>query len=555
MFGDTSIRIRLVLFATAFVVGLVLLGGLGVYSGQRALDSMRRMYENDARAVEVLGNIKANMLDAAADMSLIMSATGERKKAVVTESRSDLRMSKEAWEQFKTIPNSPQALQLGADYERHFMAAHDLVVQLVDAAAEGNLKAMAAVDVNTERLWGNYVAASEKLVTQQKSQAKTRYDESVTFFSRFVRVVIGTMFIGVCFALLLCWNLILTVIKPLDAAVANCEMIASGNLASPLQGRTGKNEIGRLFSAFSAMQAQLSKLVAAVKQGTASIEITTTEITEDTLHSLSQRTQGQVASLRETASSMAQLTGVVAENAASARQANQLTLSASAVACKGSDIVTQLVETMASVSASSKKIVEIIAVIDGIAFQTNILALNAAVEAARAGAQGRGFAVVAAEVRILAQRSADAAKQISGLIGDSVNKVGVGSDLVTATGRTMGDIVASVKQVSDIMAAITSASQVQASEIERINESVNGMDQSTLQNAALVAQATKAAETMQQQVSFLGAAVSIFELDVAYAPMAPRAVPRTSMDTVRTPARRATPKLAPTSPTRLRQLG
>ncbi len=532
MFGDTSIRIRLVLFAAAFVVGLVLLGGLGVYSGQRALESMRRMHENDARAVEVLGNIKANMLDAAADMSLIMSATGERKRAVVAESRSDLRMSKEAWELFKTIPNSSQALQLGADFETHFIAAHDLTAQLVDAAADGNLKAMAAVDVNTERLWGNYVAASEKLATQQKNQAKTRYDESVTFFSRFVRVVIGTMFIGVCFALLLCWNLILTVIKPLDAAVANCEMIASGNLASPLQGRTGKNEIGRLFSAFSAMQAQLSKLVAAVKQGTASIEITTTEITEDTLHSLSQRTQGQVASLRETASSMAQLTGVVAENAASARQANQLTLSASTIACKGSAMVTQLVETMASVSASSKKIVEIIAVIDGIAFQTNILALNAAVEAARAGVQGRGFAVVAAEVRILAQRSADAAKQISGLIGDSVDKVGVGSNLVTATGRTMGDIVASVKQVSDIMAAITSASQVQASEIERINESVSGMDQSTLQNAALVATATAAAETMQKQVIYLGDAVSLFKLDINDGATGQRAVPRSNLEAI-----------------------
>jgi methyl-accepting chemotaxis protein len=232
---------------------------------------------------------------------------------------------------------------------------------------------------------------------------------------------------------------------------------------------------------------------------------------------LSQRTEEQASSLEETASSMEELTSTVKQNAENAKQANQLAASASEVAVKGGAVVSEVVGTMSSINESSKKIVDIISVIDGIAFQTNILALNAAVEAARAGEQGRGFAVVASEVRNLAQRSAAAAKEIKGLIGDSVDKVGAGTKLVDEAGKTMQEIVSSVKRVTDIMSEITAASQEQSSGIEQVNQAITQMDEVTQQNAALVEEAAAAAEAMQEQAQNLAHAVSVFRLDDAAA--------------------------------------
>jgi methyl-accepting chemotaxis protein len=227
---------------------------------------------------------------------------------------------------------------------------------------------------------------------------------------------------------------------------------------------------------------------------------------------LSQRTEEQAASLEETASSMEELTSTVKQNADNARQANQLAAGASQVAVKGGAVVGQVVSTMSSINDSSKKIVDIISVIDGIAFQTNILALNAAVEAARAGEQGRGFAVVASEVRSLAQRSAAAAKEIKGLITDSVGKVEDGTRLVGEAGKTMDEIVTSVKRVTDIMAEIAAASQEQSSGIEQVNQAITQMDEVTQQNAALVEEAAAAAESLQEQAQSLTQAVSVFKL-------------------------------------------
>jgi methyl-accepting chemotaxis protein len=227
---------------------------------------------------------------------------------------------------------------------------------------------------------------------------------------------------------------------------------------------------------------------------------------------LSSRTEEQASSLEETASSMEELTSTVKQNAENAKQANQLAAGASEVAVKGGTVVGQVVTTMSSINESSKKIVDIISVIDGIAFQTNILALNAAVEAARAGEQGRGFAVVATEVRTLAQRSAAAAKEIKELIGDSVEKVGAGTKLVDEAGKTMEEIVSSVKRVTDIMAEITAASQEQSAGIEQVNTAITQMDEVTQQNAALVEEAAAAAESMEEQAGNLATAVAIFKL-------------------------------------------
>ncbi|MEO8839164.1 MAG: methyl-accepting chemotaxis protein, partial [Herbaspirillum sp.] len=286
---------------------------------------------------------------------------------------------------------------------------------------------------------------------------------------------------GVC-----AWLITRSIVRPLHDAVGLASRVAAGDLSEMIEVRT-QDETGQLFQALKNMNESLAGIVSQVRLGTATITNASAEIAAGNMD-LSSRTEQQASSLEETASSMEELTSTVKQNADNARQANQLAVSASEVAVQGGNVVAQVVETMSSINTSSKKIVDIISVIDGIAFQTNILALNAAVEAARAGEQGRGFAVVAAEVRNLAQRSASAAKEIKQLISDSVEKVDCGTRLVDQAGSTMSEIVASVKRVTDIIGEISAASAEQTSGIEQINEAINQMDQVTQQNAALVEQ-------------------------------------------------------------------
>lgn len=300
--------------------------------------------------------------------------------------------------------------------------------------------------------------------------------------------------------------------RPLGQAVTVAKTVASGDLTSHIE-VSSKNEVGQLLGALRDMNGSLVKIVGEVRAGTETIATASTQIASGNLD-LSSRTEGQASSLEQTASSLEQLTATVKQNADNARQANQLTIIASDVAQKGGAVVAEVVDTMHAINESSKKIVEIIGVIDGIAFQTNILALNAAVEAARAGEQGRGFAVVASEVRNLAQRSASAAKEIKTLIDSSVHKVHVGSELVGRAGATMDDIVNSVRQVTNIMTEITVASQQQTAGIEQINQAVSQMDRATQQNASLVEEAATATESLKEQAVNLKQIVGVFRLGV-----------------------------------------
>ncbi|MFZ6771653.1 methyl-accepting chemotaxis protein [Undibacterium sp. SXout7W] len=349
-----------------------------------------------------------------------------------------------------------------------------------------------------------------KLVEIQNQAAK---DMSAATESKGKQLTITLFAIGLVILLIGAgFSVFLTrgITTPLRDAVAIAKRVAAGELLFQ-ETSEGTDEISELLNALKEMNDNLYQIVSEVRQGTDAIATAAGEIAAGNAD-LSSRTETQAGALEETASSMEEITATVRHNADNARQANGLVTSASGFAVQGGEEVGKVVDTMNSIRESSRKIVDIISVIDGIAFQTNILALNAAVEAARAGEQGRGFAVVAAEVRNLAQRSASAAKEIKTLIGDSVEKVEAGGKLVDAAGKTMNDIVSSVRHVSDIMAEITAAGLEQSSGIEEVNRAITQMDEMTQQNAALVEQAAAAAESMEEQAENLARTVSAFKL-------------------------------------------
>lgn len=402
---------------------------------------------------------------------------------------------------------------------------------------------LSSVDVNTgmsamqtaDSTFQNAIADFNKLIGIETGLAQQNYDSAYSAFSRMMIALLALLAFAIAITVAMTAFMTRAIVRPLQTAIRAAKRIATGDLTSDIEVR-GRDETGQLLQALHDMNTSLARIVGEVHGGTSAISTASGQIAAGNAE-LSQRTEEQASSLEETASSMEELTSTVKQNADNAKQANQLAAGASAVAVKGGDVVNQVVTTMNSINESSGKIVEIISVIDGIAFQTNILALNAAVEAARAGDQGRGFAVVASEVRRLAQRSAEAAREIKELITTSVHNVRDGTHLVGEAGKTMDEIVTAVKRVTDIMSEIAAASQEQSAGIEQVNQAVAQMDHVTQQNAALVEEAAAAAESMQEQAGRLSETVRRFTVAQGELPPAKPAEIRAVAKVTRLPSR------------------
>jgi methyl-accepting chemotaxis protein len=442
------------------------------------------------------------------DASLVPFFAAETKESIKVV--GDLQ---KAIEPLVTTPEEKQLWAQLMDKRKVYVSSRDAITK---AKAEGQIEeANRILEQTFVPAAQVYLDLIQELLDEQRASidATARNIGSIYQASWQLLIALGVvvLIVGAASA----WWLTLGITRPLRKAVEVARTVTSGDLTSHIEVNS-KDETGQLLQALKDMNDSLVRVVSEVRTGTDTIATASKEITSGNLD-LSSRTEQQAGSLEETASSMEELTSTVKQNADNARQANQLAETASDVAVKGGSVVSQVVQTMGSINASSQKIVDIISVIDGIAFQTNILALNAAVEAARAGEQGRGFAVVASEVRNLAQRSAAAAKEIKTLIDDSVEKVDTGSKLVGEAGSTMTEIVDSVKRVTDIMAEIMAASQEQSSGIEQVNQAIGQMDQVTQQNAALVEEATAAAQSLQDQAGKLAEVVGVFKLSGMHA--------------------------------------
>ena len=374
-------------------------------------------------------------------------------------------------------------------------------------------QARSRLEGKSQQLYDSFSATLLKLVELNSAGGDAARDKAAATHRNAITMLAGLALASVLLSIIAAAWLIRSITRPLGSAVQSVEQIERGDLASRIDSG-GRDEIGALLAALARMQASLARTVQAVRTGAEGVATASVQVAQGN-NDLSQRTEQTASALQQTAATMDELGSTVRNNADSARQANELAQGASTVATEGGKLVQQVVGTMQSISDSSRRIGDIIGVIDGIAFQTNILALNAAVEAARAGEQGRGFAVVAAEVRSLAQRSAEAAKEIKQLISQNVEHVERGVGLVDNTGRTMTDIVSSIERVTAIVGEISTASHEQSNGIAQVGTAINQMDQGTQQNAALVEESAAAAESLKSQASQLVNAVSAFRLQTA----------------------------------------
>nr|WP_237772559.1 methyl-accepting chemotaxis protein [Herbaspirillum robiniae] len=530
------------------VVLLVCVGGLGL-SRMAELNRQMDGVTNNLYPKTVLANdvvLQENVI-LRSTRNLLLLNDPERLKQQQDIIAASIKKIGEDMQQLDKTITSTRGRELFGQIQTArtaYIASSEKTVQLLkDNKREEAIAAMyAPSEQNLRQAYldkvGELVRYQDQLMREASDAVHAQYEEARN-------LTLGLAGLAILFAVAVAWQLTRSITLPLNHAVRLARTVADGDLTSRIE-VTSRDETGQLLGALQTMNGNLQKIVTQVRQATDTINTASGEIATGNLD-LSSRTEEQASSLEETASAMEELTSTVRQNADNALQANQLAASASEVALQGGSVVGEVVQTMGSINESSRKIVDIIGVIDGIAFQTNILALNAAVEAARAGEQGRGFAVVASEVRSLAQRSATAAKEIKELIADSVEKVGNGSKLVEQAGVTMGEVVNSVQRVTDVVAEISSASKEQSNGIEQVNHAISQMDQTTQQNAALVEQAAAAAQALQEQASRLTSVVSVFRIDgMEAAPV--RAQAASAAPARATPsARAAAPKAAATA--------
>jgi methyl-accepting chemotaxis protein-1 (serine sensor receptor) len=420
-----------------------------------------------------------------------------------------LKQAEKNWADYEALPrNSRQSTAAATEIKRNYDIYHNALAELIQLLSAGKINAFfdqptQGYQDGFEKQYMAYMQQNDRLYDIAVTDNNASYNQAMWVLACVLIVVLAVIF-AVWFGIKT------SLVAPMNRLIDSIRHIAGGDLVKSIE-VDGSNEVGQLAESLRHMQSELVRTVGDVRNGANAIYSGASEIATGN-NDLSSRTEQQAASLEETAASMEQLTATVKQNAENARQASHLALSASETAQRGGNVVDSVVQTMRDISTSSQKIADIISVIDGIAFQTNILALNAAVEAARAGEQGRGFAVVAGEVRNLAQRSAQAAREIKTLIEDSVGKVDVGSTLVESAGETMAEIVSAVTRVTDIMGEIASASDEQSRGIDQVGLAVVEMDRVTQQNAALVEESAAAAAALEEQASRLTEAVAVFRI-------------------------------------------
>ena len=514
---NITVRFSLMGALTLFAGMIVFGAAVGVFALGRANESTVLVHDISSRSLSINEAYKDTTRDSAA-LTQAYTALKEQndqdaKNAALKNAQASYERTRKLLDDFEKAPAfKGQDNQLKAqllDTGRQLSEALNKAAIALRDNDTASYAALTKGDITAKE--ASFSSALDKFQQQTKTLSESIVDEREYEYNLVVWLVV----VGLAGSLLLVtavhFLLRRIVLTPLNSAVALLDRVANGDLSMHIPD-PAHNEIGRLFLAIRSMQQGLLNTVTRVRGSSDIINNGAHEIASGNLD-LSTRTETQANSLEKTVASMEELTGTVKQNADNALQANQLALSASETAVKGGQVVSQVVETMDAINESSKRIVDIISVIDGIAFQTNILALNAAVEAARAGEQGRGFAVVASEVRSLAQRSAAAAKEIKELIVASVEKVESGSELVEHAGMTMNEVVESVRRVTDIVGEISSASREQSDGITQVNNAIAQMDQVTQQNAALVEQAAAAAQSLQTQAMTLANAVSIFKID------------------------------------------
>jgi methyl-accepting chemotaxis protein-1 (serine sensor receptor) len=514
--NNIKISTRILMLIGVLATVLLLVGTMGLRGISQSNDALKTVYEDRTVALGQLMVVQRLMLrNQLADTGATSETTPEGMNQSIAEFDGNVQAINKEWAAYMARTLTPDEAQLAKGFaEARGMFVSEGLKPAVAAIKAGNSEeAKRLVREKIKPLYENTGKYMNGLVKIQLDEAEKEYAAAATRYATARTVTIASMAAGLVFAIWFGLALMGSLKTSLKNAIEVSDAISQGDLTHTITVR-GSDEIAQLMTTMQTMQAHLSGLVSRVRQGSEGVATASSEIAQGN-HDLSARTENQASALEETAASMEELDSTVKQNADSARQANQLAMNASTVAVQGGEVVGQVVETMKGINESSRKISDIISVIDGIAFQTNILALNAAVEAARAGEQGRGFAVVASEVRSLAGRSAEAAKEIKTLIGASVQRVEQGTALVDKAGTTMAEVVSSIRRVTDIMGEISAASSEQSAGVSQVGEAVQQMDQVTQQNAALVEQMAAAASSLKSQAQELVQVVSAFKTHAA----------------------------------------